>query len=218
MEHDRCYSDGMTQAYLHPGRHDERSYLFLGGSLALDLVNTEVMVRGQPRDLLVTPADLDAWWQQARAHHPTLALAWPDETDNADIHALERTKELRRSLRHVFEALARGEGISAGYLEPVNHVLATGYQALDMTAEGVVQARWHSRDAGAGGALLAVALSAVDLLTTKDPARLHRCENVRCILLFYDTTKSGTRRWCSTGCMDRSRSLVRYRQRKGQGS
>jgi predicted RNA-binding Zn ribbon-like protein len=49
-----------------------------------------------------------------------------------------------------------------------------------------------------------VALSAVDLLTRKDHGRLHRCENARCVLLFYDTTKSSTRRWCSTGCMDRA--------------
>ena len=205
----------MTQELTHTGQQGERDYLFLGGALALDLVNTEVMVRGQPRDLLETPTDLDAWWQQARGHHPTPELVWPDEDGNADTDVLERTKELRRSLRRVFEALARGDSIAPDDLEPVNQALASGYQAMDVTAGGI-RARWNSRDGGAAGALLAVAVSAVDLLTTKDPGRLHRCENVRCILLFYDATKSSTRRWCSTGCMDRARSLARYRQRKGQ--
>jgi predicted RNA-binding Zn ribbon-like protein len=208
----------MTQTVLHADHRDERGYLFLGGALALDLVNTEVMVRGQPRDLLETPTDLDAWWQQARAHHPTPEIAWPDELGSADADALEQTKELRRSLRRAFEALARGDSIAPDDLPPVNQVLASGYQAIDVTAAGSIRARWHSRDGGAAGALLAVALSAVDLLTTKDPGRLHRCENARCVLLFYDTTKSSTRRWCSIGCMDRARSLARYRQRKGRAT
>jgi predicted RNA-binding Zn ribbon-like protein len=34
------------------------------------------------------------------------------------------------------------------------------------------------------------------------------------VLLFYDTTKSGTRRWCSTSCMNRARSSRRYRERR----
>jgi predicted RNA-binding Zn ribbon-like protein len=206
----------MTQELTHTGQHGERGYLFLGGALALDLVNTEVMVRGQPHDLIETPADLAAWWRQARDHHPTPELVWPDDIAGTDTDALERTKELRRSLRHIFEALARGDAIAADDLEPVNRVLAAGYQVMGVTAAGGVRARWNSRDGGAAGALLAVALSTVELLTTKDPGRLHRCENARCILLFYDATKSSTRRWCSTGCMDRARSLARYRQRKGQ--
>jgi predicted RNA-binding Zn ribbon-like protein len=207
----------MTQELTHTARHNKRGHLFLGGALALDLVNTEVMIRGQPRDLLETPADLDAWWRQARIHHPTPELAWPAEIAGADTRALERTKELRRSLRGGFEVLARGDSIAPDDLAPVNQVLASGYQAMDVTAAGGIRARWHSRNGGAVGALLAVALSALDLLTTKDSGRLHRCENARCVLLFYDATKSSTRRWCSTGCMDRARSIARYRQRKARG-
>jgi predicted RNA-binding Zn ribbon-like protein len=203
----------MTQDHTHATQRAEPDYLFLGGALALDLVNTEVMVRGQPRDLLRTPAHLAAWWQRARTHHPTFEMAWPEAMDDIDADTLERAKELRRAMRRACESVAQGSSLASDELGMINRVLATGYQALDVTAEGTVQARWHSRDAGADGALLAVALSASDLLTTGDHARLHRCENARCILLFYDTTKSSTRRWCSTGCMDRARSLARYRRR-----
>jgi predicted RNA-binding Zn ribbon-like protein len=205
----------MAQERTHTSRDDDRTFYFLGGALALDLANTEVMVRGQPRDLLQTPADLDEWWRRARVHHPTPELSWPDAPDGADGETLTQTKELRQALRHSFEAVARGEGVAPADLGPVNRVLSSGYRVLDVTTARTVRARWHSRDAGPARALLAVALSAVDLLTRKDLGRLHRCENARCVLLFYDATKSGTRRWCSTGCMDRARSLARYHQRKG---
>lgn len=52
------------------------------------------------------------------------------------------------------------------------------------------------------------------LLTEGDLRRLHKCRNERCVLLFYDTTKSGTRQWCSLDCFNRTRSSQRYRQRK----
>jgi predicted RNA-binding Zn ribbon-like protein len=50
-----------------------------------------------------------------------------------------------------------------------------------------------------------------------DLSRLRQCHSHhihRCILLFYDTTKSGTRQWCSTACLDRERSARRYEEKK----
>jgi predicted RNA-binding Zn ribbon-like protein len=71
-----------------------------------------------------------------------------------------------------------------------------------------------SHDPGPEGVLLPIAQSAFALLSGQDLERLHRCANDRCMLLFYDTTKSATRRWCSTACMNRARSSQRYRDRK----
>jgi predicted RNA-binding Zn ribbon-like protein len=71
-------------------------------------------------------------------------------------------------------------------------------------------------DPAHGPLLLPIALSALDWLSSGDRPRLHRCANPRCVLLFYDTTRSATRRWCSLGCMDRARSARRYRQAKGK--
>ena len=41
-------------------------YLFLSGVLALDLVNTEVIVRGKRYDLFATPEDVALMIEQAR--------------------------------------------------------------------------------------------------------------------------------------------------------
>ena len=94
----------------------------------------------------------------------------------------------------------------------INRILRGGYLALEPDPAEVVRVVTHH----AGAARTPAApdrRAAATLLTERDLSRLHRCGNERCVLLFYDTTKSGTRRWCSLGCMNRARSLRRYRER-----
>jgi predicted RNA-binding Zn ribbon-like protein len=98
----------------------------------------------------------------------------------------------------------------------LNDVLRTGYASLDFSRQGDVTPVFHTSDPRKGPILVPIALSALDLIQTGERKRLHECENDRCILFFYDTTKSATRRWCSLGCMDRARSSRRYRQAKQQ--
>ena len=42
----------------------------LRGALALDLINTEVMDRGKPRDTLPSPEALARWWEAACERYP----------------------------------------------------------------------------------------------------------------------------------------------------
>src|SRR6187399_2934541 len=51
---------------------DEDTFVFVGEVLALDLVNTEVVVRGKPRDLLATPEDVGQWWRAAQRYYPDM--------------------------------------------------------------------------------------------------------------------------------------------------
>jgi len=189
-------------------------FFFVGEALALDLVNTEVVVRGKPRDLLDGPGGYADWWQAALAHYPDAAVAVAPAT-TADAPALPAAaKELRAALRRILGAVADGEPVDPGDLAVLNRILASGYEVVEIGVAGEPRAVRRSRAAGPEAALLPVALSALELLVAREPARLHRCGNDRCVLLFYDTTKSATRRWCSTGCMNRARSARRYRARK----
>jgi predicted RNA-binding Zn ribbon-like protein len=195
----------------------EAPFFFVGGNLALDLVNTEAAVRGRPVELLPDAADLAAWWGEARRHHPETALP-PLSPSLADDHVLAAVKRLRAALRRLFEAAAAGETIPEADLDALNDTLAAGREVVDLSPDG--EPRLIVRTAGdmATGLLLPLARSAAMLLAGTDRARLHRCANGRCVLLFLDTTKSGTRRWCSTGCMNRWRSSARYRKRKGMAA
>ena len=85
-------------------------------------------------------------------------------------------------------------------------------------SRGSRRADYGVREDGPDATLLPIALSARDLLAGRDLRRLRRCGNRRCVLLFYDGTKSATRRWCSVRCMDRARSSARYAERKAAGT
>lgn len=51
-----------------------------------------------------------------------------------------------------------------------------------------------------------------DLLTS-DPSRLRRCMNADCRWVFYDESKSRTRRWCADVCSNLFK-VRRYRERE----
>jgi predicted RNA-binding Zn ribbon-like protein len=191
-------------------RGEVGAFLFVGGALALDLVNTEVVVRGRRRDLLAGPQDVERWWQAARRHHPqTVEVPGQPVYEPA---LLSKLKELRTGLRAIFSAVVEGALPQTADIDLLNAVLSTGHHAVQGAPDGRLRPVYRTADASEAAVLLPIALSALHLLTAADTRRLHRCDNERCILLLYDTTKSATRRWCSVGCKDRARKLKHYRQ------
>jgi predicted RNA-binding Zn ribbon-like protein len=58
--------------------------------------------------------------------------------------------------------------------------------------------------------------SAADILVGPDSARVRECANNRCLWLFLDDSKNGTRRWCSMqACGNRAKAHRHYlRQRE----
>ena len=199
-------------------KHQEEDgrFRFRGGVLALDLVNTELMKRGKPVDVLVTPLDITQWWQAACEHHPQ----WLREVRGGeeairedDTELLEALKTLRAALRRIFNALVEGVVPRQEDIDVLNDVLRTGHWRMDLGSEGELVVVQQTEEAH-GQIQFSCALSALLLIREGERTRLHLCESDRCILFFYDTTRSATRRWCSTSCMDRARSLQRYHQAK----
>ena len=191
----------------------EDTFVFIGEVLALDLVNTEVVVRGKGRDLLATPEDVVKWWQAAQRYYPDMEVMEASGVARIDTAALVALKELRTALRGIFGSLADGTAAASADIDVLNSVLRTGTHALMLASSGAIQPVYQAQ-VGADPLHFAIALSALRLVRDGERQRLHRCSNERCVLLFYDTTKSATRRWCSLGCMDRARSAKRYRAAK----
>ena len=190
-------------------------YLFLSGVLALDFVNTEVVVRGKRYDLFATPEDVADWWQQALTHHPdgeqvkagTDAIVWSAQL-------LERIKWVRAAIRTLCTNLVERQLLDGEALTTLNTILAMGYPALAAASGQELVAVYRTRQDDQAAVLLPLALSALHVFSQAEKQRLHSCKNGRCILFFYDTTKSATRQWCSLACMNRARSLQHYRHVK----
>ncbi|HEY1015911.1 MAG TPA: ABATE domain-containing protein [Herpetosiphonaceae bacterium] len=195
----------------------EREFFFISDSLALDLVNTEAAARGRPIDLLALPADATAWWDAARARHGVDAgLAGAAAFGEDELAALKR---LRGALRRICDWLVAGDQSPApdAELAEANRQLGRGRRLLSVEGAGRIRDGYAAEGSAAERVLFAVGQAAANLFAGPDVGRLHRCHNGRCVLYFYDTTKSATRRWCSTACMNRARSLQRYAERKGRG-
>jgi predicted RNA-binding Zn ribbon-like protein len=61
---------------------------------------------------------------------------------------------------------------------------------------------------------LALALAVLDA-TRLNPERVRRCSRAGCVLLFYDTSKNGTRRWCDMAvCGNRAKAATHYERRR----
>ncbi len=215
MEANSAYGQVTAQKGQTAGR-PAMDYLFLGGVLALDLVNTEVIVRGKRYDLFASPEDVVVWWRQARTHYPDVEHVRVDsDTVIWNTQLLERIKRLRAAIRTLCTNMVGGQAFDVEALTTLNTILAMGYPALEAASVQEMVAAYHPRrDDEQGAILLPLALSALHLFTQAERHRLHQCRNERCILFFYDTTKSATRQWCSLECMNRARSLQHYRHIK----
>jgi predicted RNA-binding Zn ribbon-like protein len=188
---------------------------FLSGVLALDLVNTEVVVRGRRYDLFSSPEDVARWWLEALMHYPDREMV--EEEMHAIVWSpslLMRIKQVRAAIRTLCTNLVKQQPLDQEAFTTLNVILSMGYPALDVVSGQEIVPVYRMREADQGAVLLPLALSAFHLFTQAEKHRLHKCKNDRCILFFYDTTKSATRQWCSLECMNRARSLQHYRQVK----
>lgn len=192
--------------------------LFLSGSLALDLVNTEMIIRGKKHDVLSSPDALATWWQEANKQHTESQPVVEKEPIVWNAELLTAVKELRASLRNLASHVVQHQAVDDDILEPLNAILALGYPSMQKTEQGTITQVMRLRDTKIGPVVLPVALSAFRLFTEADWQRIHKCKNDRCVLYFYDNTKSGTRQWCSLGCMNRSRSIQHYKKAKKRRS
>ena len=57
-----------------------------------------------------------------------------------------------------------------------------------------------------------IAIAVAELLSDVSPGRLRKCE--ACILHFLDTSKRGSRRWCSMNICGNKIKVAAYQQRK----
>lgn len=185
------------------------------GALALKLINTETLDRGKQHDALSSPEALARWWAALCQDYPDQCLlAGAGEPIVWASDLLEAIKALRRALRTLITQMVEEQAVEEEDLQPVNALLALSYSTLERTEEGTVKVVLQLRDPEQGRVLLPIAHSALQLFTEADWRRLHQCRHDRCIVFFYDTTKSGTRRWCSPGCMNRAHSFQHYHQTK----
>jgi predicted RNA-binding Zn ribbon-like protein len=175
-----------------------RTFLFVAGSPAIDFLNTEAVMEGQPVDLLEDESDLQRW----------LSESGLGTIKSTKAH-LREAKALRAELRRLFLRLAEGARLRPSDLAAINETLGgTGSHFELELREGRPVLQTTTERATPS---FLIAKAAAEFLSTADLSRVRRCEGHGCILVFCDATRSRTRRWCSmAGCGNRAKAAAHY--------
>lgn len=199
----------------------KQAFVFIAESPALDLVNTQYIRDGDVVDSLVDFAALVSWLTQAGALDAAQAKAalkkWGQNADGRRAHT--QACSLRGALRVMAEHIVAGKPVPQSSLDALNEVLSynVGYTQL-VRVRGGFEKCLHRKHDEAMQLLAPIAEAAVDLLCHGDLSLVKKCNNPRCILYFYDTTKNHARRWCSmAGCGNRMKAAAHYRRLHSEG-
>ncbi len=199
-----------------PDHSSDQSFFFIANYLCLDFINTQIAESGRPVDLLKSFGDLVFWCVQARVLETTqqqeLFRQWRGRRDADQTFA--RAIEFRAALRQMAERIVAGKTPAQVTIARINELLQhqVGHAKL-RRAKGGFEKHFHADFKEPIHLLWPVAESACDLLTYGDPSLIKKCENAVCVLLFYDTTKNHSRRWCSMSvCGNRMKVAAHYRR------
>ncbi len=189
---------------------ETNAFLFVGNQLALDFLNTHPVLGGDSIELLPDGRAVAGWLRAAGllgdAEARRLAAHWAD----APVRPL---MEYREALREAVLLVEDGKAPPAPFLQLLNELLRKHPQADQVALRGGRLERvkvFHPERPV--DALAPVAAATADLLTLADFSRVRKCPN--CVLHFYDTSKKGTRRWCSMATCGNRSKVAAYAQRK----
>jgi predicted RNA-binding Zn ribbon-like protein len=202
-----------------PSAHDAASaFAFVGGRLWLDFVNTDDARLGVRVDTIGSFERFVEWLEAAQVVDGERAAALrrrAQEQPSGAAAALVETRRVRAALRALAE---RGRGDQAGAtrepareaaLTEINRVLgrAVGTRRVERLDEGQYVRSFVSVGDAFGGLVIPVVESAVDSLVRGELSRVRGCADRRCPRVFYDATRSRTRRWCDmTTCGNRAKA------------
>lgn len=172
-----------------------QSPIFIGGRLSIDFAN----------ELGFSP---DFSWEDLlhfllvtriiSSERSAQLLSLPQNDPQSADALLVKAQRLHASLRKTFGALLGKEAVLRDWVEHINEVLRVteGHDEL-LQQDGKWGMEFVAREGGLDWLLAAIARSAAEIIAEGPSARLRLCSNPSCGLVFYDTSRTRRRRWCS---------------------
>ncbi|MFD6209160.1 CGNR zinc finger domain-containing protein [Peribacillus sp. NPDC060253] len=188
---------------------ETNKFPLISGNLSLDLVNTELVSRGQRQDLLLSEEDVLDWLtvikEQNSFWSDQLCLKLKERIEQVFVCLLE----MRTILRRQSELIADGNPIPdefIAFLEKKIEKAPFTYKLMDQKLIPIPVGEAED---------ILLSFIAYDLLTLIEEnklASLKRCSNNDCVLLFID--ESGRRKWCSMKICGNRKKVARFQYRK----
>jgi len=191
---------------------------FDGGKLCLNYINTiHNRLVEQGKDYLQSTNDLIHWSFRAKVIDSdtmkTLKQNALGETDKSDAFFVEAIN-LREILYILFLCIARDKRISDRNLDDFNNLLSLYFSHLKIIHSSTgYREEWNYPPDSLYLISAPILKDAYDLLLYGKQNRIRECPN--CGWLFYDSSKNGSRRWCSmTTCGSNVKALSWYHKHK----
>ena len=207
----RAHESQGNRAADAPGRFHR-----VGGILAADFANTFASTDNKG-DAIQSWSDLIQFLGAVAIVRPNqidalkqLEASSPEET----VATLQSALLLRAGIREALAAIANRQNVPDRSAAAVNAILrlTEGYDQL-----APVEAGWGmqfvQREKRLEWLLAAIARSAAEFMVEGRKAPVRKCANPNCVLYFYDTSRTGRRRWCSMAVCGNRNKVAAFTRR-----
>jgi predicted RNA-binding Zn ribbon-like protein len=182
-----------------PATHD---FQFIGGSVALDFINTVGNRLGESRDYLSDAQALKRWIRLARLKV---------DPDVVTTHWLNPVRATREDLYRLL--VPHRSSLSAAHLAAFNQKLSAAAALRQLSrSRGSITWSWSALPSRSIVPLTGpILFAAAELLISGDSQLIRQCQGDPCGWLFLDRSRIKRRRWCSmTDCGNREKARRHY--------
>jgi predicted RNA-binding Zn ribbon-like protein len=197
-----------------PSREWIDGFLFVGNQLALDFLNTKLALPDGPKELLPDSDALVRWLGASGllASHKQKSLARKWRGAPKFEAFLKELLPFRERLRAEIVRLEKGLPVSNAFAADVNSLLEQHPCVVALRRNGQKLERKIVFEPEAPEDVWApVAMAVAELLSDVPPGRVRQCG--ACIVHYYDTSKKGSRRWCSMNICGNKIKVAAYQRR-----
>jgi predicted RNA-binding Zn ribbon-like protein len=194
-------------------------FLFVANHIALDFLNTKPILDKGPQELLTNCNALERWLSESgivtTSRERAMVHRWSVSVEDNGL--MRDLTAFRERLRAAVTRLEAGSLPSDMFVAELNGLLMRFPRTIVLRKKDSQLMREETVDFQRPESLWGIiAAAAADLFSNVDVSRVRKCET--CVLHFYDTSKKGSRRWCSMNICGNRVKVAAYqrRLRKGQ--
>ena len=207
----------MSTAKTNQNSEWKDGFLFLGNYLALDFLNTRPVQNGEATELLPDFSALLRWFQAADllSFREAKKLEQDWGRSGRAKQTVQAMRESRERLRKEVLGWEVGGTVHNSTIEELNQLMAKHPMRSRLKRRGNETSMEQYFEAQQPEDLFAaLAQSAAELFANVDRSRVRKCDN--CVLHFQDTSKKGTRRWCSMRFCGNRLKVAAYAERNAR--
>ncbi len=190
---------GVLQLH-HP---DGQIFRFDPGSLAFAFSVTGAPFNSDWFETLREPVDLQRWAADVLGATRVRATA----------SSIPEAKRLRAAIWSAAEAVIDGRAMPASDRTTLNRFAAPPSLVPRLDPDG---ARSWEPSAEVSALFSTIARDLIEVVTGPLASRIRRCQGVNCAIPFVDTSRPGTRRWCSMDRCGNRAKVAAHRRRHRQ--